>query len=421
MYSLIIEGGKPLNGIVKAAGAKNAALPLMAASILSDKKIQLSNIPKLSDIKTMCELLINSGVDISENGDDSLTLHAKQISNVKAPYEIVRKMRASAIIMGGLLAREGRAELSLPGGCAIGTRPIDYHLEAFKRMGAEVELESGYIVASANKGLRGANIAFPTVSVGATENVLIAATLAKGTTVIENAATEPEVSDLANMLVKMGAKISGIGTRKLEIEGVTSLKSVKHEVISDRIEAASYLMVAAITKGKITVENIAPELLEATISAMKNMDINIDIDQDNKRITASYNGRLKPLDLVTEAFPGFPTDMQAQITALMCLADGKSHLVETIFENRFMHIPELRRMGANIESSGNRLTIRGIEQFKPAEVMATDLRASFSLILAALNAEGESKLNRVYHLDRGYEKIEEKLNACGAKINRVQE
>ena len=421
MDALSIEGGYPLQGSIRTAGAKNAALPLMAASILNENKICLSDVPYLSDIKTMQELLNNLGAEITDEGDNYFCITNKKIKSHIAPYEIVKKMRASAIIMGGLLAREGRAELSLPGGCAIGARPINFHLEAFKQMGAEIELEAGYVIATAKNGLKGTIITFPQVSVGATENVLIASVLAEGETIIRNAAIEPEIDDLAKMLNKMGAKISGIGTRELEIKGVTSLKPSSYTVIPDRIEAASYMIAAAMTEGEIKVENINPDILRSTLDILKKIGVGIKTDSKNKTITAYRKSKFKPNDVVTEVYPGFPTDMQAQITALLCLADGKSHMVETIFENRFMHIPELRRMGGNIDISGNRLTIKGIEKFQPAEVMATDLRASVSLVLAALNADGKSKIDRVYHLDRGYENIEQKLNKCGAKIRRIKE
>ncbi len=426
MDRLIIEGGKKLSGRVMTAGAKNAALPLMAAAIATEEQLRLTNIPNLSDITTMTNLLVHMGVDFMlecnkeyEDFDHGRTLlfDAKNVADTKAPYDIVRRMRASVIVLGPLLARFGNAEISLPGGCAIGARPINYHLMAFEKMGAKIELEDGYVKATTPKGrLVGAEIYFPKVSVGATENVLIAATLAKGKTILNNAAQEPEVTDLANLLVAMGAKISGIGTSRLVIEGVEKLHGADYKVVPDRIEAGTYLAAAGMTGGDIEVMGITPDIMESSLVVFEKMGMEIERKKDS--IRARSNGRLKACSVVTEPHPGFPTDMQAQVTALMAVANGLSTIEENIFENRFMHVPELQRMGANIAVEGNKLAITGIENFKAAEVMATDLRASVCLVLAALKAEGRTIINRVYHIDRGYEKLEEKFGSLGATIFR---
>jgi UDP-N-acetylglucosamine 1-carboxyvinyltransferase len=426
MDKLVIHGNKSLKGKVITAGAKNAALPLMAACLASEEEIKISNIPHLSDITTMANLLVHLGVELSlesvKEYEDFhagrvLRLCAKNIDDTKAPYDIVRRMRASVIVLGPLLARFGQAQISLPGGCAIGARPINFHLMAFEKMGAKIELEDGYVKAkSINKKLQGAVIDFPAVSVGATENVLIAATLAEGETILNNAACEPEVTDLALMLNSMGAKITGIGSNKLKIEGVEKLHATSHKVISDRIEAGTYLTAAAITGGDIEVLNITPEIMESSLVVLERMGVKIIRNENSVR--AISEKIINPTEVITEAHPGFPTDMQAQITALMCIANGTSNMEENIFENRFMHVPELQRMGAKIDIDGNKLSIHGINKFKAAEVMATDLRASVAMVLAALNAEGKTIINRVYHLDRGYERIEEKLSAIGAIIYR---
>jgi UDP-N-acetylglucosamine 1-carboxyvinyltransferase len=428
MDKLVIEGGKRLSGKVITAGAKNAALPLMAAALATDETVTISNIPHLSDITTMANLLVHLGVDLSISSNKEheefqsgrvLNFNAKNISGDKAPYDIVSKMRASVIVLGPLLARFGKAEISLPGGCAIGARPINYHLMAFEKMGAKIELEEGYVKATTGGRLKGAEIDFPNISVGATENVLIAATLAQGKTILNNAACEPEIGDLAKMLNSMGAKIKGIGTHRLEIEGVEKLGAASHKTVADRIEAGTYLASAGATGGDVEVMGISPNIMESTLKVFEKMGIEIERKKDS--IRAVSNGKLKPVDVVTEAYPGFPTDMQAQITTLMCIAEGKSSMEENIFENRFMHVPELYRMGSKIDIQGKKLFIEGIERFKSATVMATDLRASVSLILAALNAEGITNITRVYHLDRGYERIEEKLSALGASIYRTKE
>ncbi len=427
MDKIHINGGIPLKGKVKISGAKNAALPLMAASILSSEPLTLSNIPHLSDITTMANLLVYLGVDLHVDGRNDngncgriLTLNGHDVNDICAPYEIVRKMRASIVVMGPLLARFGRAEISLPGGCAIGARPIDLHLHALEKMGAKVELKDGYVKVGTQDGkLRGADITFEKVSVGATENSLMAASLAFGTTILRNAAKEPEVSDLAQCLVKMGAKIQGIGTDTLTIEGVEKLSAAQHSVLPDRIEAGTYAIAAAITGGKVTINGINPEILQSTLDILKQSGVNIFTTENS--VTVDGVGNLQPVDVETEPYPGFPTDMQAQLVALMSLAQGTSHISEHIFENRFMHIPELQRMGADIKIEGNQLTIKGVESFHGAEVMATDLRASVAMVLAALQAKEQTTISRVYHIDRGYERIEEKLCALGANIVRAKD
>lgn len=420
MDKLCIEGGIELTGKVKVSGAKNSALPLLAASILTDKEVEFSNMPHLSDVRTMFELLEDFGAEIDRSeliNGKKVKISTPKITNTLAPYDIVSRMRASVIVLGALLAREGKAEISLPGGCAIGTRPIDYHLEAFEKLGAKITLDEGYIKAEGD--LKGAEISFPFASVGATENIIIAASLAKGKTVIYNAAREPEIQDLADLLNKMGANITGAGSPKIEIEGVNSLGGAEHKIISDRIEAGSYLIAGIASKGSIRVENIDPDYLSAVLDVLIGM--NIKVDRGDSWIEAAYQEEILPANIVTRVYPGFATDMQAQITALMCLASGTSTLEESIFENRFMHIPELNRMGADIEIEGKKIKINGIERFKAAQVMATDLRASFSLVIAALNANGRTTVNRLYHLDRGYEDIEDKLSALGAKVWREKD
>jgi UDP-N-acetylglucosamine 1-carboxyvinyltransferase len=431
MDKLIIEGGFRLQGKVETAGAKNAALPLMAACLASSEQVFLTNVPNLSDITTMANLLVYMGVDLTIDGNFDkvkfrgrrLRLNATKVESLIAPYDIVSKMRASVIVLGPLLARFGEATISLPGGCAIGARPINFHLDAFEKMGAKIELAEGYIKASThhlpNKRLQGAVVDFPVVSVGATENVLIAATLADGTTVMNNSACEPEITDLAIMLNKMGAKITGLGTSTLTIEGVETLGGCEHEVVSDRIEAGTYACVAAVTGGEVEITNIDTANMESTLVVLDKMGVNMQFTA--KTLYVNSSGFINPVNVSTQPHPGFPTDMQAQIVTLMCLASGHSTMTENIFENRFMHAPELTRMGAKLNIKGNMLEVDGIPQFKPATVMATDLRASVSLIMAALNAKGTSSVSRIYHLDRGYERIEEKLSQLGAKIIRVRE
>lgn len=421
MDRITITGGTPLRGEIAIGGAKNAALPVMAAAILSDQKLELSNLPNVADIHAMGNLLSELGAGIHLDGENnSAVIDASTISETTAPYDIVRKMRASVLVLGPLLARFGRARVSLPGGCAIGTRPVDLHLTALEQMGAEIELTGGYIDARVNGRLKGTHIIFPTVTVGGTENILMAAALADGETVIANAAREPEVSDLAHCLQAMGAEISGIGTDTLRIVGTKSLGSAAHSIVPDRIETGTYAVAGAITAGDIMLKGAQMSTNEAVFSTLARTGVDI-VESDAGIRVSRTNGRIKGVDLMTEPFPGFPTDMQAQFMALMCLAEGASMITESIFENRFMHVPELLRMGANVNVHGSSAIVRGVETLSGAPVMATDLRASVSLILAGLAAEGETIVNRVYHLDRGYERIEAKLAACGANIIRDSE
>ena len=426
MDTIHIQGGKPLKGTIKIGGAKNAALPLMATSLLTAETLRLSNLPHLADISTMSHLLSEMGTTVSMEGDAPggghmgrvLALTSSDSIETTAPYDLVRKMRASVLVLGPLVARFGHARVSLPGGCAIGTRPVDLHLKALEAMGAEIELTEGYIEARAPNGLTGAHVLFSNVTVGGTENILMAATLAKGETVIANAAREPEVSDLANCLVAMGAKIEGIGTDTLKVIGVDALHGAEYAVVSDRIEMGSYAIAAAITGGDLLLEGARPDLMESVTDVLKKAGVEIDIEENGLRVRGS--GALKGFDVMTEPFPGFPTDMQAQMMVLAAVADGASMITESIFENRFMHVPELVRMGANINVHGSSAIVRGVDHLSGAQVMATDLRASVSLVLAGLVARGETVINRVYHLDRGYERLEEKLSACGAIIERVK-
>lgn len=421
MDRITITGGTPLRGEIAIGGAKNAALPVMAAAILSDQKLELSNLPNVADIHAMGNLLSELGAGIHLDGENnSAVIDASTISETTAPYDIVRKMRASVLVLGPLLARFGRARVSLPGGCAIGTRPVDLHLTALEQMGAEIELTGGYIDARVNGRLKGTHIIFPTVTVGGTENILMAAALADGETVIANAAREPEVSDLAHCLQAMGAEISGIGTDTLRIVGRKSLGSAAHSIVPDRIETGTYAVAGAITAGDIMLKGAQMSTNEAVFSTLARTGVDI-VESDAGIRVSRTNGRIKGVDLMTEPFPGFPTDMQAQFMALMCLAEGASMITESIFENRFMHVPELLRMGANVNVHGSSAIVRGVETLSGAPVMATDLRASVSLILAGLAAEGDTIVNRVYHLDRGYEQIEAKLAACGANIIRDSE
>lgn len=422
MDRIRVVGGNALKGRVKISGAKNAALPLMAACLLSEEPLTLTNLPHLADITTMADLLNQHGVSLTltDDGDMALCLNAKNVLNLKAPYDIVRKMRASILVLGPLLARFGKAKVSLPGGCAIGTRPVDLHLTALEKMGAEITLKEGYIVASVPGRLQGAEIVFPKVTVGGTENLLMAATLAEGKTVLRNAAQEPEISDLAECLIKMGAKITGIGSSKLVIEGVEKLHAAQHKVISDRIEAATYAIAAAITRGCIELVDTNLNDMAAVARILTELGVELKETEDGF-IADAEDAYLIGTDVMTEAHPGFPTDVQAQMMALLATASGASLITETIFENRFMHVPELVRMGANINVHGaSSAIIRGVPKLYGAEVMATDLRASVSLVLAGLSAEGETIVNRVYHLDRGYEHLEEKLSACGADIERLR-
>lgn len=422
MDSIRIVGGHRLNGKIKINGAKNAALPLMVASLLTKDDLVLYNLPHLADIVTMTRLLTQHGVQMTLQYIDkeALVLNAGKVTNLKAPYDIVRKMRASVLVLGALLTRFGKAKVSLPGGCAIGTRPVDLHLAALEKMGAQIEIKEGYIVAFAPDGrLNGAEILFPKVTVGGTENILMAAVLAKGTTVIHNAAREPEITDLAKCLIKMGAKITGLDTSTLVVEGVDSLHGAEHSVITDRIEAATYAIAAAITRGRIEMTNTDISYMAAVARILTELGVQL-IETPDGFIADATDAYLIGTDVMTQAYPGFPTDVQAQMMALLATASGASLITETIFENRFMHVPELVRMGANINVHGTSSAIvRGVKRLSGAEVMASDLRASASLVLAGLQAEGETIVNRVYHLDRGYEDLEAKLAACGADIKRV--
>jgi UDP-N-acetylglucosamine 1-carboxyvinyltransferase len=423
MDSIWIRGGNQLNGDIPISGAKNAALTLLPCALLTDEKLTLGNLPRLADVDTFGHLLNQLGVSTSVAGVKKgefgrrMTLQAKDIASTVAPYDMVRKMRASVLVLGPMLARAGESTVSLPGGCAIGDRPIDLHLKALEAMGAEIELAAGYVKASAPKGrLPGGDYSFPVVSVGATENALMAAVLATGRTQLFNAAREPEIVDLCNLLVAMGGKIEGIGSGHLIIDGVEGLHGTDYEVMPDRIEAGSYACAAGLTGGSINLIGARPDEMKATLNALAQAGLIIEFH--DKGIKVSANGGLKPLALSTAPFPGFATDMQAQFMAMLCRAEGQSFLEETIFENRYMHVPELRRMGAEVEIHGRSAVVHGVERLTGAQVMATDLRASMSLVLAGLAAEGETEVLRVYHLDRGYERLEEKLSAVGATIER---
>ncbi|PIL20868.1 UDP-N-acetylglucosamine 1-carboxyvinyltransferase [Puniceibacterium antarcticum] len=421
MDSIIVTGGGPLSGQIPIAGAKNACLTLMPATLLSDEPLTLTNAPRLSDIRTMTTLLQSLGAEVQSLQDGQvLALSSHNIHNHTADYDIVRKMRASILVLGPMLARDGHAVVSLPGGCAIGARPVDLHLKALEAMGAELELRDGYVHAKAPAGgLRGGIVDFPIASVGATENALMAATLAKGTTEIRNAAREPEIVDLAQCLRKMGAQIEGEGTSTITIQGVDRLGGATHRVVTDRIELGTYMLAPAICGGEVTLLGGRIDLLAAFCEKLDAAGISVTETPEGLTV-ARKNGRIQAVDVTTEPFPGFPTDLQAQMMALLCTAEGTSVLEEKIFENRFMHAPELMRMGARIDVHGGHATVTGVAKLKGAPVMATDLRASVSLILAGLAAEGETTVNRVYHLDRGYEHVVRKLSSVGAKIERVK-
>ncbi|CUX81388.1 MAG: UDP-N-acetylglucosamine 1-carboxyvinyltransferase MurA [Roseibaca calidilacus] len=419
MDSIVIRGNGPLNGQIPIAGAKNACLTLMPATLLTDQPLTLTNAPRLSDIRTMTDLLGSLGAEVASlQGGQVLALSSHDLTSHRADYDIVRKMRASILVLGPMLARDGHAVVSLPGGCAIGARPVDLHLRALEALGAELDLRDGYVHAKAPGGLKGARFEFPVVSVGATENALMAASLARGTTVLENAAREPEIVDLAQCLRRMGAQIEGEGTSTITITGVNSLGGATHAVVTDRIELGTYMLAPAIAGG--SVECLGGRLDLVQSFARKLEQAGVEVVETARGLTVTRQvDRLRAVDVTTEPFPGFPTDLQAQFMAAMCTAEGVSVLNETIFENRFMHAPELMRMGAKIEVQGGMARVTGVEKLRGAPVMATDLRASVSLILAALAAEGETTVARVYHLDRGYERVEEKLGACGAMIERV--
>ncbi|PHR57951.1 MAG: UDP-N-acetylglucosamine 1-carboxyvinyltransferase [Robiginitomaculum sp.] len=421
MDKIVIEGGLTLSGEIKISGAKNSAIKLMAVCLLTDEPLELTNMPNLRDTRSMGELLASLGVSVkTENDASRMTLHAKTLSSTTAPYELVRKMRASFNVLGPMLAREHQAKVSLPGGCAIGARPVDLHLDALKALGADIELSEGYVYAKAKGGLVGANITFPFISVGATEHTMLAAVLAKGETVLNNAAREPEIIDLADCLNAMGAKITGAGRSEMRIEGVTKLKGVSYAVVPDRIEAGTYALAAATAGGSVRLLNVRSEHLGALWPLIAKAGTKVTMDE-NSVLVERLGTPILPVDVETQAYPGFPTDLQAQFMAMVSLADGVSVIRENIFENRFMHCPELVRMGANITVKGREAIIRGVKSLKGAQVMATDLRASASLVAAGLAAEGTTEVLRVYHLDRGFEHIEVKLGNCGARIKRVAE
>ncbi len=421
MDKLHIQGGHPLKGTVRISGAKNAALPLMSACLLTNQPLILSNLPNLADIQTMSHLLESLGVT-AIRAEHAVTLTANKNLLTHADYDLVRKMRASILTLGPLVSRHGHAQVSLPGGCAIGVRPVDLHIKGLEALGATIELKEGYIHAHAKNGLQGATFSFPVVSVTGTENLLMAACLAKGQTKLLNAAQEPEVTDLAECLVKMGAKIQGIGTDTLTIEGVKELHGTSHSVIPDRIETGTYIMAAGITKGELELTHTRLDLLPAVIGVLEQAGLQFQPTSNGFKVSFKENLRhLKSVDITTAPYPGFPTDLQAQFMALMTLAEGTSTISETIWENRFMHVAELLRMGANIRVQGSTSSVTGVSNLIGAPVMATDLRASASLVLAGLAAQGETIVNRVYHLDRGYESMEKKLRACGALIERISE
>jgi len=427
MDRIRIVGGRRLDGTIPISGAKNAALPLMIASLLTDQTLILDNVPRLADVILLQRILGNHGVDVmvggkrsGETADNGQTLHisAANIVDTTAPYELVSKMRASFWVLAPLVARMGQARVSMPGGCAIGTRPVDLLIFAMQQLGAKIEIDGGYVVARAPHGLKGGEIVFPKVTVGGTHTAIMAASLANGTTVIDNAAREPEIADVADCLNKMGARISGAGTKRIVIDGVTKLSGARHAVLPDRIETGTYAMAVAMAGGDIVLQNTRADLLQAALDVLANTGVAVTPTNQGIRIARNGAG-LAPVDVTTAPFPGFPTDLQAQLMALMTRAQGTSQIVETIFENRFMHVQELARLGARISLDGERATIEGVEKLKGAPVMATDLRASVSLVIAALAAEGETIVNRVYHLDRGFERIEEKLGRCGAAIERL--
>ena len=416
MDKLLITGGKRLVGDIKISGAKNAALPILCAGLLTAGDLELANVPLLHDVSTMLKLLRQTGLSVEQDGEN-VTLNGAKIDKYEAPYELVKTMRASILVLGPLLARFGEAKVSLPGGCAIGSRPVDQHIKGLKALGAEISIDGGYIYAKCKK-LKGARIVTDMITVTGTENLLMAATLAEGETVLENAAREPEVTDLANLLVAMGAKIDGIGTDRLVIQGVSSLSGARHEVISDRIEAATFLCAVAAAGGDITIRNTRTDIFDVALDKLREMGVELTVG-DNW-IRARMDQRPKPVSFRTTEYPGFPTDMQAQFMAVNLIASGSSKVTETIFENRFMHVQEMNRLGSKISIDGNTAYIDGVEQLIGAPVMATDLRASASLVIAGLAAKGETLVDRIYHLDRGYDRMEVKLSAVGANITRIK-
>jgi UDP-N-acetylglucosamine 1-carboxyvinyltransferase len=427
MDRIRIIGGQPLSGVIPISGAKNATLPLMIASMLTDQTLILDNVPRLADVSLLQRILSNHGVDMmvpgkrpGETQQNGHTLHilASRIVDTTAPYDLVSKMRASFWVIAPLVARMGEARVSMPGGCAIGTRPVDLLLMALDKLGAKIDIEAGYVIARAKDGLKGAEIKFPKVTVSGTHTALMAAVLARGTSVIDNAAQEPEIGDVADCLNKMGARISGIGTSRLIVEGVSRLGGARHSVLPDRIETGTYAMAVAMTGGDVLLEGARPVLLKTALDVIAQAGAEVSATNDGIRIKRNGAG-IAPVEVTTQPFPGFPTDLQAQLMALMTCAKGTSRITETIFENRFMHVQELARLGARINLDGETATIEGVERLRGAPVMATDLRASVSLVIAALAAEGETMVNRVYHLDRGFERLEDKLARCGATIERV--
>ena len=417
MDKLKITGNGPLHGEIVISGAKNAALPLMCAGLLTEDILHLTNVPMLADVKTTHKLLQGMGAEVESDGVSEFKINGGTVNNTCAPYELVKTMRASILVLGPTLARFGESEVSLPGGCAIGSRPVDQHLKGLETMGAEIVIEHGYVKARGK--LKGARVVMDMVTVGGTENLLMAATLAEGTTVLENCAVEPEVVDLAECLVKMGAKISGIGTPSMTIEGVEKLHGCTHSVVPDRLEAGTFLCAVAMTGGQVRLQNAAPKTMEAVLDKL--VEAGAEIQTGENWIDIKMTQRPKAVDVRTVPHPGFPTDMQAQFMAMNAVAEGSSRMVETIFENRFMHVPELNRMGAHISAEGNTALVKGVEQLSGATVMATDLRASASLVIAGLVADGDTIVERIYHLDRGYEHIEEKLGKVGAKIERLKQ
>ena len=420
MDKIVIEGGFPLNGEISISGAKNSAIKLMAVCLLTDEPVTLTNMPRLRDTRSMAGLLEHLGVEVDAGEADVMNLHASKLTELTAPYDLVRKMRASFNVLGPLLAREHKAKVSLPGGCAIGARPVDLHLKALEALGAKIELDEGSVIASAKGGLKGAEITFPFVTVGATEHAMLAAVLADGETVLYNAAREPEIADLANCLNAMGAKIMGAGRSEIRIQGVERLSGVKYAVVPDRIEAGTYALAAATAGGSVRLKNIRSDHLGSLWPLIAQAGAKVSLDETSVLIERG-GGRPKPVDVDTMAYPGFPTDLQAQFMAFMCLANGVSIVRENIFENRFMHCPELARMGADITVTGREAIVRGVKEFRGAQVMATDLRASACLINAGLAGRGETHISRVYHLDRGFEDIEGKLERCGARISRQKD
>ena len=419
MDKLIIEGGRPLTGVVSVSGAKNSVLPILAATILAEGPVQLDNVPDLKDVSTMAMLLKEMGALTSSTEDDEYIVDASNLSSFTAPYELVKTMRASFLVLGPLLAKYGEAEVSLPGGCAIGSRPVNLHIKGLEAMGASIQVESGYVKARAPRGLKGAEIYLEMASVGATENLIMAAALAEGKTVIQNAAEEPEIIDLINFLVKMGAKIAGAGTSVIEIEGVGKLGSIAHRIIGDRVEAGTFLIAGAALGGEIVVQGFDPNHLTIVLEKLEMSGANLEVSKDSVKLCMGLS-RPEPVDLETGVYPGFPTDIQAQYMVLNCIASGKSVIQERIFENRFLHVQELSRLGADIKLRGNSTAVvTGVNKLTGAQVMATDLRASSSLVIAALLAQGKTLIDRIYHIDRGYEAIERKIRALGGVIERV--